>query len=244
MIGHEFDATTGEELLHIVRALGQHRYVDGRLHLVHAFAVAAVAEASSDSDPDLAEAVAWARGVLADPNVDAGSKDERLYRRSSDAELVAVLRAFWTAGPRRERACAHLLERLGALGIDGATAASTPFDEAREEDMFPVLVDAGWELLPLSRLEPERHRGAMDAFGDALAFEVARFEEESAIPRVAALHELPAMGCAELVHLFDDAGRLRAPFVLWASGHEAYVDYLLRGVKRAVANRMAKADGS
>ena len=49
--------------------------------------------------------------------------------------------------------------------------------------MFPVLVDAGWELLPLSaRSIPERHKGAIGAFEDALAFDVAKFEEENALP--------------------------------------------------------------
>ena len=176
-------------------------------------------EASAEAASELSDAAAWARSVLADPGVDAASRDERLHRRASDAELCAVLRAFWTPGPHRDRARALLLARLEAIGVDEPSAEdATPFDEAREEDIFPLLVDAGWELLPLHRLEPARHQGAIDAFGDALSFEVAKFEEENAVPRAPTLHELPAMGCTELVHLLDAEGRPRAPFVVWASG--------------------------
>jgi len=218
VIGFELEDLTGEELVRLVRTLGQHRYCDGRLHLVHAFAI----EAAGDA-PELAEARDWARRALGGI-IDVASKDERLYRRASDAELVAVLQAFWIgpdAGPR-------LAERLARIDAT-PDAAALPFDEAREEEMFPVLVDAGWELVPVPRLDPERHRGAIAAFDD---YEVARFEEDSLVPPRATLHELPLLGGVELLHAFE-AGRLRAPFVLWQDGHEAYLDYVLRGILRA-----------
>jgi hypothetical protein len=231
--GTEIEATSGDDLVRLVRALGQHRYVAGRLHLVHAFAVEAACDAGVE--PVLAEAASWASTVLASPDVDRGSRDERLHRRATDAELAAVLGAFWIPGERRDRARARLSARLEAIGVSpsaglGTDDATLPFDEEREEDLFPVLVDAGWELLPLAKLEPERHKGAMNAFDDAFAFEVAKFEEENAVPPVVTLHELPAMGSLELLHAFDDEGRLRAPFVLWANGNETYLDYVLRGV--------------
>ena len=74
--------------------------------------------------------------------------------------------------------------------------------------MHPLLVDAGWELLPLAQLDPERHRGAMSAFGDGLSFESARFEEETAIPPLSHLYELPAIGPVELLQGVDPAGLL------------------------------------
>jgi hypothetical protein len=37
----------------------------------------------------------------------------------------------------------------------------------------------------------------------------------------------------ELLAALDDDGEVRAPFVLWTSGNETYVDYVLRGVLRA-----------
>ncbi len=97
--------------------------------------------------------------------------------------------------------------------------------------MFPILVDAGWELLPLAQLDFERHRGAIRSFDD---FEVARFDEESAVPSLVTLHELPLLGGVELLAPFDDETRItRAPFVLWQQGHETYLDYVLRGALRA-----------
>jgi hypothetical protein len=223
MNGIEIDAWNGEDLVRFVRALGQHRYVASRLHLVHAFAIEAAATAAS---PALVEASAWAASVLGDPDVDAASKDERLLRHATDAELTAVLAAFWT--PQGDAARELLVARLDAIGAE--RGARLPFDEAVEHDVFPVLVDAGWELEPLTALDPERHKGAIGAFDD---FEIARFEEESAMPPVVTLNELPALGAVELLTAFDDFGEPRAPFVLWTSGHETYVDYVLRGVLRA-----------
>jgi hypothetical protein len=235
VIGHEIDAGSGEALVRFVRALGQHRYVASRLHLVHAFAIeAACASLEFEADdPALAEAKAWAEGVLADTSIDRASKDERLHRRATDAELVAVLSAFWTPGERRERASLALAERLVAIAAPPPDLEAVPFDESSEEDMFPVLVDAGWELLPLAQLDPERHKGAIGAFEEALTYDVAKFEEENAVPPLVTLHELPALGAVELLAAVDDDGELRAPFVLWTSGNETYVDYVLRGVMKA-----------
>jgi hypothetical protein len=230
VIGHEIDTRVGEELVRFVRALGRHRYVASRLHLVHAFAIEAAGIAG---DPALADARVWAEGVLADPAIDRASKDERLQRRATDAELVAVLSAFWMPGPQRETAAITLALRLAEIGVEPPDPEALPFDEAAEEDVFPVLVDAGWELLALRALDPERHRGAIGAFGDALAYDVAKFEEESAVPEMVTLHELPALGGMELLAALDADGEVRAPFVLWTSGHETYVDYVLRGVLKA-----------
>jgi hypothetical protein len=235
LIGEEIEAATGAELVRFVRALGQHRYVAGRLHLVHAFAIEAACAAGSNAEPEaeaLAEAKAWATTVLADDAIDRASKDERLYRRVTDAELVAVLSAFWNEGERRERASVSLAKRLVEIGVEPPDLARLPFDESAEEDMFPVLIDAGWELLPLTALDAERHKGAMGAFEDALAFDVAKFEEENAVPPPVTLHELPALGALELLAALDEWGDLRAPFVLWTSGNETYVDYVLRGVRK------------
>lgn len=228
LTGEEIPARTGEELVRFVRALGTHRYVASRLHLVHLFAIEAAWKTTRD--PALAEAAAWAEGVRADGSVDVGSKDERLFRSASDAELVATLTAFW-ASPASAAAAELLSARLAAIGVAPPSPAPLPFDEEREEDLFPVLVDAGWELLPLAKLDPERHKGAIGAFED---FEVARFEDENAVPPVVALHELPALGATELLAAFDeDDHGVRAPFVLWSTGNATYLDYVLRGVLRA-----------
>jgi hypothetical protein len=217
MIGFELEDLGADDLVRFVRTLGQHRYCEGRLHLVHAFAI----DASGDV-PELAEAKAWAKRALGGI-LDIASKDERLYRRVTDAELVAVLAAFWT-GDASARLAEHL-ERIGAIPDPSAL----PFDEAAEDEMFPLLVDAGWQLVPVEKLDPERHRGAIAAFDD---YEVTKFEEENRIPPRATLHELPALGGIELMHAFEN-DRLRAPFVLWQEGHPEYLDYVLRGILRA-----------
>jgi hypothetical protein len=215
MFGFDLGPRTGEELLRFVRALGQHRYVASRLHLVHALAI----DAAGVGD----DAGAWAKRVLGASGeggaIDLGSKDERLWRKATEAELLAVLGAFWgeNAAPAQEKLREHLA-KIDVTADDDAL----PFDEAVEEEIFPVLVDAGWELLPLAQLDPERHRGAIQSFAD---FEVARFEEESAVPPIVTLHELPVMGPVELLGAPE-----RAPFVLWQQGHETYLDYVMRGV--------------
>ena len=220
MIGYELESCTGAELVRFVRTLGKHRYLAGRTHHVHAFAVEA---AAATADPGLAEAVAWAREAL-DGTIDLASKDPRLVRTVTDAELGLVLAAFWEGDGS---AAGRLRARLTQIGA-AWDETEAPFDEAREEDLFPVLVDAGWELLPLAHLDAERHKGAIQSFDD---FEVARFEEDSAIPPLVTLHELPLLGPVELLAAIDPrTEQIRAPFVLWQEGHPTYLDYVLRGV--------------
>lgn len=210
----------------MLRALGKHRYVAGRLHQVHAFVLAA-----AGARPGLEAAYTWACDVL-DGEVDPASKDERLYRACSDDELADALAAVWN-----DPACADAL-RARLTSIEATVAEGEPFDEAGEDELFPLLVDGGWELLPLAELEAERHAGvirALDAQGEDRDYEVARFEEANAVPFVATLFELPALGARELLAAFDPStGQTRAPFVLWTSGHPVYVDYVLRGVCKAV----------
>jgi hypothetical protein len=224
MIGVELPARTGAEAVRVVRALGTHRYALGRMHLVHAFAIAAAHECER-----LAQARAWALEVLANDAIDASSKDERLWRRATGAELALVLESFWASD---SRALAHARLRELLARADLAAPPYAPFDEAMEDELHPLLIDAGWELLPLASLDAERHRGAIAAFGEPILFEAAAFEEESAIPPPAYLHELPAMGAVELLDAVDADGAMRAPLTLWTSGHETYQDYVVRGVTK------------
>ena len=155
--------------------------------------------------------------------------DERLWRRATERELSAALRVLWNDDGDASRAREALAARLRAID---APVAPSLFDESHEDEVFPALVDAGWELLPLSALDPEKHRGAIAAFGDAHAFECAKFDEESALDAPPPLHELPVLGPAELLHGAEHA-LLKAPLVLWVSADDPYQDYVLRGVLRA-----------
>jgi hypothetical protein len=225
-----------EDALRAVRALGSHRYVAGRLHVAHAFALAAIRDAAGSV---LAEPCGWARAILDDPRVDAGSRDEALYRRISDAELLAVLDTYWAVGDSARGARDRLRALVAQHELD--VPPGIPFDEAREDDMHPLLVDAGWELLPLSELKPDAHRGAIAAFGTAVAFSAACHEEEAALAPRAALMELPALGALELLGFADDEGTLTQPLVVWVDGNETYLDYVMRGVRRAA--RLPEAEG-
>jgi hypothetical protein len=221
--------STAEEAIRVARALGGHRYVAGRLVMIHALAFDA--QDVLLPSPALAEALVWARGVLADGDVDAASKDERLFRSASTDEYAAVLAGFWTPGERGDRVHERLMGKLQALDLPLGTHA--PFDEAEEDEIHPVLIDAGWELHPLSALDPERHKGAIDSFDEPILFDAARFEEESAIPPLRHIQELPVFGAVELLRGVDPDGALLAPLVLWSEGNATYLDYVLRGVLRA-----------
>jgi hypothetical protein len=219
-----------DQALRLVRALGTHRYVAGRMHLAHAFAVAAVAD---DAAGALTAAREWAITVLerGSGDLDLGSRDERLWRSCSDAELAAILDAYWTPGQRSQANRSALRALLARHDL--AVGDHLPFDESVEEQIHPLAVDAGWELLRLDELDPERHQGAIASFGDELAFESACFEEETSFPSLAHLYELPAVGATELLHGANDDGTLRAPLVLWVQGNETYLDYVFRGITRA-----------
>jgi hypothetical protein len=228
MIARSLGATRVDEALRVVRALGAHRYVAGRLHLVHAFAYTCVPD---DAGGVLPAGGRWARATLSDPQVDEASRDEALWRRAGEDEVVAVLDAFWTPGARSAAARHSLRAALARCALEPGDG--TPFDESSEDAMHPLLVDAGWELVTLAALDPERHRGAISAYPDALSFEAARFEEETAMPARIPLCELPAIGPAELLLGVDDDGNLAAPLVAWTDGDETYLDYVMRGVRRA-----------
>jgi hypothetical protein len=230
MIAIDLGVRNVDELLRVVKALGSHRYVAGRLHLAHAFAIASVGD---DGGGTLSEARAWALATMkrGGEGLDLSSRDERLWRRCTDAEIGALFEAYWAPGPRALAARTALGAALDRHGLP--LSEDAPFDEAAEERIHPLAVDAGWELLALRELDPERHKGAIAAFGDPLAFASALFEEESAIPPVPTLYELPAVGPNELLRGADDDGTLAQPFVVWAAGDETYLDYVFRGIRRA-----------
>lgn len=231
MIGFSLPCSSGDDVARVVRALGSHRYVVGRLLEVHAAAFdAASATSLGEHEGPLSDAIRWAHETLRNPAIDSGSRDPALLRASSEKEVAALLSVIW--GPERKRAAARLVSFLARHDIS-ESVGSRPFDEASEGDMFPVLVDAGWELLPLDELDPERHRGAIESFGEGIAYASARFEESARVPRQATLHELSAMGPVEFLYGVDDSGSLVEPLVLWSEGNATYLDYVLRGVLRA-----------
>jgi hypothetical protein len=233
MIAVDLGVARVDEALRLLRALGSHRYVAGRLHLVHVFAIASLPD---DAGGTLGPAREWARATMeqrASParELELGSRDERLWRRCSDAEVVAVVEAFWSPGPRSRTARRELGALLDRHGLD--PGAHDAFDEGAEASIHPLAVDAGWELLRLGELDPERHKGAIAAFGDPSAFAAASGAERAVSPAPSYLCELPALGPVELLRAADDEGALARPFIVWAQGEGTYLDYVLRGIARA-----------
>ncbi len=222
MIGFELPASTVEEALRVVRALGSHRYIAGQQLMAHALVLA---DAEDASEPSV-----WARTTLADPAIDAASRDERLMRACSTAELERLLSRYWSEGAGAARARDALKATLDRLELP--IPEFELFDERHEDEIHPLLVDAGWELLQLAELDPERHKGAIGTFAEYIHFEVARFEEQESMPPMTHLYELGAIGPRELLEGARD-GKLMQPLVLYTQGNESYVDYLVRGVLRA-----------
>lgn len=140
----------------LIRALGSNRYVAGAAHDVHAFVLSSVPRLC----PDLSSRAA---AILDGGTVDCTSRDERLYLRVSSRELSEILRGFWIDEHRAEyrQALRNNFERFSIENVELPL-----FDEAAEDYLYPVLIDAGWELHALSELDPERHRGVFEAYGD------------------------------------------------------------------------------
>ena len=95
MLATPLPVSTAAEAIRVARALGAHRYVAGRLVLVHAFAFDALAVAGTS--PALEEAMGWAREVLGNADIEADSKDERLLRARRRTSSSACSRG---SGPR------------------------------------------------------------------------------------------------------------------------------------------------
>jgi hypothetical protein len=190
---------------------------------VHALVFDAVLAGYGGMPPEgLATACAWAEALLRDPSLEADSKDPRLFRNATPEELFLSLTAFWVPGLVADATQERLLDRALSLGLHMPT--HEPFDEAFEEETHPLLVDAGWELLPLDALDPVRHRGAIEACEEPLAYATARLD--AGVP----LQELPVLGLVELLRGVDADGELVEPFVVWTDGNDVYQDYVLRGV--------------
>jgi hypothetical protein len=235
VIGVELPVTTGVEAARLIGALGRHRYVTGRAHLVHALVYRALGDELDEGLMGrLAEGRAWADRALGSGVIAVGSRDERLWRKATEDEVGALLEVYWATAPGGRAAKGRLASALA--GID-ATVDLTPFDEDVDEGgIFPILIDCGWELHPLGALIEERHKGAIDSFGDPFSFLVAKFEEvargDGGEPPVY-LQELTALGPAELLRGVDDDGHLVATLTLWNQGPEPYLDYVLRGALKS-----------
>jgi hypothetical protein len=212
-----------DNLRRLVRSISQNRYVAGTYHELHVFAV--VAAEVTANQPAMAK---WANAVLADSSIDKASRDPRLLYRANADEVAFVLRQFWTDDAAA--AAIRLRALFAAAELDLPDLAPT-FDEAHEEQAFPRMVDVGVELLRLSALDPERHRGAINRYDTAFEFATAAHVEETSLPEPPpALIELPLFTAAELLH---PPASWDCPVPIWVQGDPRYVEYVLEGAFRA-----------
>jgi hypothetical protein len=230
MYAYELEALDSENLCKLVRALGTNRYVRSVLHEVHAFAVLA---AAPEAFPALA---AWAAATLEDPDIEADSRDPRLVRQLSHAELHAVLSALWSDD---DSARDRLLAIVQTARID-VPEGLPAFAAADDDALYPRLVDAGVELWRLAELDLEKHKGAMARFGDALAFQSVVHEETCAVPELPPpMLELPILSIRELTTHPSDWD---APFPIWAQGDPRYIEYVLEGACKVAGARWDYAE--
>lgn len=224
--GHDLPARNADELARLVRALSKHRYVAAHGLYVHAALIRAVAQSGAESS-SLGDATGHAASLLASMRELDGPSDPRLLVRLSPEAASDVIHALGSNGGERVRAWIRAWLERGELGL----ADYEPFDERRDLDVHPLLIDAGWELVPLGDLDSERHAGAMRAFGDEGAFAEAVERERSRTAPT--LQELSAFGPIEVLRGFDDDGSLASSCALYTYGEAAYLDYVLRGAVRA-----------
>ncbi len=140
----------------------------------------------------------------------------RLFRRASDAEVGAVLEIFWGTGPATEAAQkARLRERLAS--IDALPdEPPLPFDETREDDVFPVLLDVGWEL---SAARPPRLRTPQGCDPVVCRFRGRALREEE---RDSTRRRAPRAACASAASSSSPPSTRPArcvPPVLWQQGY-------------------------
>jgi hypothetical protein len=217
MLAWSFAARTMDEISALVRALGRHRYVRESEFALHF----SVVEALHDLPPfqELAERH---RGRLArEPNLDLTSRDPSLWYPVSVDVVLAALSAFWSAGDASDDAKLRLLNRFEHLDL--LMPSHEPFASNPEDPPHPELVWLEWELLPICDLDPDRHRGAVEALeqsGEEVDMTAPVYQEALAI---------------SVVELCSGArnGVLADDFLIWSDGPYSYADYVFRGVARS-----------
>jgi hypothetical protein len=217
MLSWTFAASLVDEVARLLRAMGKHRYlleVDHRLHY-------SVDIAMSDKREFAAQAAKFAELCKKNPDIDRRTRDPRLWRSASIEEIIEVITGFWGPGdesePRRER----LLDAFKEIGFEIPEHAA--FESDPERPPFPELILLDWSLMPVDRLDPDKHAGALAALEG---------ETDEYNPSEPVYQEGPAIS---IVELCDGApfGILAEDFVLWSEGPYAYADYVFRGVSKS-----------
>jgi hypothetical protein len=217
MIAWSFAAHMVDEVARLLRALGKHRYIKEVDHRVH-FVVDMVL---ADLPAFKPHAAAFQARVEREKDLDVTSDDPSLWRSATTDEVISVLTAFWGAGEECEARIERLAEVLDAHGFE--LPEHEPWESDPEEAPFPELITLDWVLLPVDQLNPEHHKGAIEAISKT----DAKFDRSAPI-----FQEGPTISAVELA---DGApnGVLVGDFLVWSEEPYAYTDYVFRGASKA-----------
>lgn len=210
----EFAVRNAEEAARLVRALGKHRYVKESDHRLHYLVDAAL----SDRPAFKARSDAFVTMSAANPELDLGSRDPRLWRAATADEIAEVLLAFWSDDDVPRQRLRDLFAHAGFT-----EPASEAFEASPEEPPHPELVYVDWVLHPVDALDAERHEGVLNALAET---------DEAYHPSEPIFQEGPTLALRELCEGTED-GELVADFLVWSDGPYAYADYVFRGASRA-----------
>ncbi len=217
MLGWSFAARTMDEVSALLRAMGRHRYLREAECAVHF----SVVEALHDHPRFEAHAQRHRARMAREPDLDLTSRDPSLWCPVGIDDVLAALSVFWTPGDDSDHAKLRLLRMFEHLDLP--VPSHEPFASDAEEPPHPELVCLDWELLPICELDPERHRGAVEALeqsGDEVNMTVPVYQEATTISVVELCSGAPN-------------GALTTDFLIWSDEPYSYADYVFRGVARA-----------
>ncbi len=217
MMEWTFAASLVDEIARLLRAMEKHRYlleVDHRLHF-------SVDVALRDKPHFAAHASKFEALCKKTPDLNRASRDPRLWRPVTAEEVVDVHTAFWGPSDELESRRTRLVDVFKEVGLE--IPDHPPFESDPERPPFPELVLLDWSLLPVDRLDTEKHAGALAALEN---------ETDDYQPSEPVYQEGPAI---TIVELCDGApfGILAEDLSLWSEGPYAYADYVFRGVSKA-----------
>lgn len=211
-----FAARTFDEVAALVRALGRHRYLREADHRVHFTVLAALSKWEPFGALAAAQLEAATTGAGGDPRGQA----PLLWVPLDTETVLRALSFFWGSREATEvsRRLGGIFERFG-LPIP----EHRPFESDPEAPPHPELFLLDWELLPVGRLSPERHAGALRDL---------ELSGETWDPAAPVFHEALAISYVELTR-GAPRGVLADDFFVWSDGPYAYADYVFRGASKA-----------
>ena len=161
------------------------------------------------------------------------SRDEALWRRCSDARARRGARSLLGARRPGERRRGERSRRCFER-TSSPLPTHEPFDESAEDEMHPLLVDAGLGAPAARGARSRAAPGRDDRVRGRARVRVGALRGGDGHP--AACHistSCRPSGRSSCCAGWTATGCSAAPLVVWADGDETYLDYIVRGVRRA-----------